>query len=62
MNAKVTFVGKVEIRFMIPTMCVVSLKVYKSLTLKSIFFQVVLNIVVYQMLIATNVPVNSAAL
>ena len=31
-------------------------------TLKLIFFQVVLNIVVYQMLIVTNVPVNSAAL
>ena len=39
-----------------------SLKVYLLPTLKMIFFQAVLNIVVYQMLIVTNVPVNSAAL
>ena len=39
-----------------------SLKVYLLPTLKMIFFQAVLNIVVYQILIVTNVPVNSAAL
>ena len=39
-----------------------NLKVYILPTLKLIFFQAVLNIVVYQMLIVTNVPVNSAAL
>ena len=39
-----------------------SLKVYLLPTLMMIFFQAVLNIVVYQMLIVTNVPVNSAAL
>ena len=39
-----------------------SLKVYLLPTLKMIFFQAVLNIVVYQMLIVTNVPVISAAL
>ena len=37
-----------------------SLKVYIFPTLKLIFFQAVLNIVVYQMLISTNVPVNTA--
>ena len=37
-----------------------SLKVYIFPTLKLIFFQAVLNIVVYQMLIVTNVPVNTA--
>ena len=41
---------------------IMSLKVYILPTLKLIFFQAVLNIVVYQMLIVTNVPVNSAAL
>ena len=39
-----------------------SLKVYVFPTLKLIFFQAVLNIVLYHMLIVTNVPVNSAAL
>jgi len=39
-----------------------SLKVYILPTLKLIFSQAVLNIVVYQMLIVNNVPVNSAAL
>ena len=39
-----------------------SIKVYIWPTLKLIFFQVVLNIEVYQMLIVTNIPVNSAAL
>ena len=39
-----------------------SLKVYILPTLKLIFFQTVLNIVVYQMLMVTNVPVNSAVL
>ena len=39
-----------------------SLNVYILPTLKLIFFKAVLNIVVYQMLIVTNVPVNSAAL
>ena len=38
------------------------LKVYILPTLKLIFFQAVLSNVVYQMLIVTNVPVNSAAL
>ena len=37
-----------------------NLKVYMP-PLKLIFFQAMLNIVVYQMLIVTNVPVNSAA-
>ena len=37
-----------------------SLKVNILLTLKLIFSQVVVNIVVYQMFIVTNVPVNSA--
>ena len=37
-----------------------NLKVYILPTLKLIFFQAVLNIVVYQMLIVTNVPVNCA--
>ena len=39
-----------------------SLKVYVLPTLKLIFFQAVLDIVVYQMLIVNSVPVNSAAL
>ena len=39
-----------------------SLKVYILPTLKLIFFQTVLDIVVYQMLIVNNVPVNSAVL
>ena len=39
-----------------------SLKVYILPTLKLIFFQAVLDIVVYQMLIVNSVPVNSAAL
>ena len=39
-----------------------SLKVYILPTLKFIFFQAVLNSVVYQMLMVTNVPVNSAGL
>ena len=39
-----------------------SLKVYILPTLKLTFFQTVLNIVVYRMLMATNVPVNSAVL
>ena len=39
-----------------------SLKVYILPTLKLTFFQAVLNIVVYQMLTVTNVPVNSTAL
>ena len=39
-----------------------SLKVYILPTLKLIFSQAVLNIVIYQILIVTNVPVNSAAL
>ena len=39
-----------------------SLKVYILPTLKLIFFQAALSIVVYQELIVTNVPVNSAVL
>ena len=39
-----------------------SLKVYILPTLKLMFFEAVLNNVVYQMLIVTNVPANSAAL
>ena len=39
-----------------------NLKVYILPPLKLIFSQAMLNIVVYQMLIVTNVPVNSAAL
>ena len=39
-----------------------SLKVYKLPTLKVIFFQEVLNIVVYPLLIVTNVLVSSATL
>ena len=39
-----------------------SLKVYILPTLKLIFFQTVVNIVVYQMLMVTNVSVNSAVL
>ena len=39
-----------------------SLKVYILPTLKLIFFQTVLDIVVYQMLIVNSVPVNSAVL
>ena len=39
-----------------------NLKVYILPTLKLIFFQAVLNIVVYQMLIVTDVPVNGAVL
>ena len=39
-----------------------SLQVYILPTLKLIFFQAVLNNVAYQMLIVTNVPVNSAVL
>ena len=39
-----------------------SLKVYILPTLKLIFFQAVVNIVVYQMLMVTNVSVNSAVL
>ena len=39
-----------------------SLKVYILPSLKLMFVQAVLNIVVYQMLIVTNVLVNSAAL
>ena len=39
-----------------------SLKVYVLPTLKLIFFQAVLDIVVYQMLIVNSVPVNRAAL
>ena len=39
-----------------------SLKVYILPTLKLIFFQAVVNIVVYQILMVTNVPVNSAVL
>ena len=39
-----------------------SLKVYVLPTLKLIFFQAVLNILLYQMLIFCNVPVNSVAL
>ena len=38
------------------------LKVYILPPLKLIFSQAMLNIVVYQMLIVTNVPVNSATL
>ena len=38
------------------------LEVYILPPLKLIFSQAMLNIVVYQMLIVTNVPVNSAAL
>ena len=40
----------------------VNLKVYILPPLKLIFSQAMLNIVVYQMLIVTNFPVNSAAL
>ena len=40
----------------------ISLKVCILPSLKLIFFQAVFNIVVYQMSIVTNVPVNSAAL
>ena len=39
-----------------------SLKMYKLPTLKVIFFQEVLNIVVYPLLIVTNVLVSSATL
>ena len=39
-----------------------NLKVYILPPLNLIFSQAMLNIVVYQMLIVTNVPVNSAAL
>ena len=39
-----------------------NLKAYVLPPLKLIFSQATLNIVVYQMLIVTNVPVNSAAL
>ena len=39
-----------------------NLKVYMLPPLNLIFPQTMLNIVVYQMLIVTNVPVNSAAL
>ena len=39
-----------------------SLKVYILPTLKLIFFQAVVNIVVYQMLMVTNVSANSAVL
>ena len=39
-----------------------NVKVYILPTLKLMFFQAVLNIVVYRVLIVTNVPVNSAAL
>ena len=39
-----------------------NLKVYILPPLNLIFSQAMLNIVVYQMLIATNVPVNSAVL
>ena len=39
-----------------------NLKVYILLPLKLIFSQAMLNILVYQMLIVTNVPVNSAVL
>ena len=39
-----------------------NLKVYILPPLNLIFSQAMLNIVVYQMLIFTNVPVNSAAL
>ena len=40
----------------------VNLKVYILPPLKLIFSQAMLNIVLYQMLIVTNVPVNSTAL
>ena len=39
-----------------------TLKVYILRPLNLIFSQAMLNIIVYQMLIVTNVPVNSAAL
>ena len=39
-----------------------NLEVYILPPLKLIFSQAMLNIVVYQMLIVTNVPVNSATL
>ena len=39
-----------------------NLNVYILPPLKLIFSKAMLNIVIYQMLIATNVPVNSAAL
>ena len=39
-----------------------NLKVYIMPPLNVIFSQAMLNIVVYQMLIVTNIPVNSAAL
>ena len=39
-----------------------NLKLHISPPLNVIFSQAMLNIVVYQMLIVTNVPVNSAAL
>ena len=39
-----------------------NLKVYILPSLKLIFSQAMLNIILYQMLIVTNVPVNSAAL
>ena len=39
-----------------------TLKVYILPPLNLIFSQAMLNIIVYQMLIVTNVPVNSAAL
>ena len=40
----------------------ISLNVYTLPTLKLKFVQAVLNIIVYQLLIVTNVPVNSVAL
>ena len=40
----------------------ISLNVYTLPALKLKFVQAVLNIIVYQLLIVTNVPVNSAAL
>ena len=40
----------------------ISLNVYTLPTFKLKFVQAVLNIIVYQLLIVTNVPVNSAAL
>ena len=40
----------------------ISLNVYTLPTLKLMLVQAVLNFIVYQLLIVTNVPVNSAAL
>ena len=52
----------INILFYIAMRIYMSLKVYKLPTLKVIFFQEVLNIVVYPLLIVINVLVSSATL